>query len=368
MINTIILKVVAPCNLNCSYCYEYNMGDDSWKKKPKKISQLIVNEFCKRITEYIKENNLKKFQVNFHGGEPLMLSSKELEATLVTLKDNIKVDELIIGTQTNATLINDEKINILNNFNVNIGVSLDGDKDANKYRVDLQGKDTHERIIKGLDLIRNKAKIFSGILSVVNLNSDPVKVLKFLSSFSPPQIDFLPPFGNYSNPPFPEITQYKLGNWMIKIYDEWNSNILHSNIRIRYLEDAIYSVLKGESRSDWFGVKKPGYLVVATDGNYEGLDTLKVADDSARVTNLNIFENSLNEVLKTEALIMRSRNFDGIPDKCKNCEIVNYCNGGYFPTRYSEVNGYNNPSYYCQDLKDLFQHIHTHCKSAGYVS
>ena len=36
-LNTVILKVAAPCNLNCSYCYEYNRGDESWRLKPKQI-------------------------------------------------------------------------------------------------------------------------------------------------------------------------------------------------------------------------------------------------------------------------------------------------------------------------------------------
>ena len=36
--NTLIVKFASPCNLNCTYCYEYNTGDDSWKKKPKFIS------------------------------------------------------------------------------------------------------------------------------------------------------------------------------------------------------------------------------------------------------------------------------------------------------------------------------------------
>ena len=40
IIDTVILKVVAPCNLNCSYCYEYNMGDDSWKFKPKEFHMI----------------------------------------------------------------------------------------------------------------------------------------------------------------------------------------------------------------------------------------------------------------------------------------------------------------------------------------
>ena len=36
MINTIILKVVAPCNLNCSYCYNTIWGMIVGRKNQKK--------------------------------------------------------------------------------------------------------------------------------------------------------------------------------------------------------------------------------------------------------------------------------------------------------------------------------------------
>ena len=34
-----VIKVASRCNLNCSYCYEYNMGDSSWKKMPKYMEE-----------------------------------------------------------------------------------------------------------------------------------------------------------------------------------------------------------------------------------------------------------------------------------------------------------------------------------------
>ena len=40
-INEFIVKVSSRCNLNCTYCYEYNLGDDSWKSMDKKIGILI---------------------------------------------------------------------------------------------------------------------------------------------------------------------------------------------------------------------------------------------------------------------------------------------------------------------------------------
>ena len=51
--NTLIVKFASPCNLNCTYCYEYNTGDDSWKKKPKFISAENAKILNNRLREYL---------------------------------------------------------------------------------------------------------------------------------------------------------------------------------------------------------------------------------------------------------------------------------------------------------------------------
>ena len=92
----------------------------------------MIELICNEIQRYINSNNLKNFSVTLHGGEPLMLSEKNLENLLFRIS-KIKVDNLKIGMQTNATLANINKIKILNNYKVNIGVSVDGNEKANKY-------------------------------------------------------------------------------------------------------------------------------------------------------------------------------------------------------------------------------------------
>ena len=47
----LVVKIASRCNLNCSYCYEYNMGDDSWKKAAKFMSDETAELLGKRINE-----------------------------------------------------------------------------------------------------------------------------------------------------------------------------------------------------------------------------------------------------------------------------------------------------------------------------
>ena len=70
MINQILVKVTARCNLNCDYCYVFNMGDQSWKDLPRLMSDKVINGTIDFIENNFTEND--EVCITFHGGEPLM--------------------------------------------------------------------------------------------------------------------------------------------------------------------------------------------------------------------------------------------------------------------------------------------------------
>ena len=117
---------------------------------------------------------------------------------MAEINPQIKIN---FGLQTNATLATEKIIDVLNKYKVSVGVSMDGYDKANEFRVNHKGEDSFDAIHKGALLISEKAKYFSGFLCVINVNSDPVKVLDYFKSFKPPTVDLLQPFGNWDNLP-----------------------------------------------------------------------------------------------------------------------------------------------------------------------
>ena len=356
-LNTVILKAAAPCNLNCSYCYEYNRGDDSWRSKPKHILATTAEQVGKRIAEYCQAHEIGEFHVNLHGGEPLLLGIDRLRVVFDKLLGSTRGVRLRLGVQTNATLITPAFLGLLEDYRVAVGVSIDGGRHHNRWRVNHGEKPAYDRIVEGLNLVLQRRRFFAGLQAVIDLNNEPQEVLDALAAFNPPAIDLLPPFGNHDNPPFGGAGRYTLGNWLTAAFDHWMSSPDLQAIRIRYLEDALVSVLSGESRSDWFGLRPPGYVVVATDGAFEGLDTLKVAGEIGRTTGLTVWSAGLDEVLQHDVMAMRGRGVGGLCQECRSCSIVRWCGGGYLPTRYGRENGFDNPSYFCADMKQFFTHI-----------
>ena len=71
-IDTVLLKVASRCNLDCSYCYVYNMGDESWRAMPKRMTPDTQERVAAQLGRlFVAQRH--PFAVVLHGGEPLLL-------------------------------------------------------------------------------------------------------------------------------------------------------------------------------------------------------------------------------------------------------------------------------------------------------
>ena len=73
-----ILKVHSRCNLSCSYCYVYEMADQSWRQLPRQMSRAVVSQVARRIAEHADAHRLPSVDVILHGGEPLLAGASRL--------------------------------------------------------------------------------------------------------------------------------------------------------------------------------------------------------------------------------------------------------------------------------------------------
>jgi uncharacterized protein len=290
-----------------------------------------------------------------HGGEPMLVGPKRIAEIIDTIINAAAPVQIRFGMQTNGTLTSPEIVEILRARVVNVGVSLDGDSFSNRNRVDHKGRDTRDATLKGVALLK-EAGIFAGIQAVIDLDSEPESVLDSLFELDPPMLELTIPFSNHDNPPPALSKRYAVSDWLCRAFDHWVNTPELSAIRVRLLQDALEAVMIEHSVSDWFPAVPPGYIVVATDGAYEGLDTLKVVGNQGRVLNLNVQDSAIADALIHPFIVMRAGPAQ-LCDECQQCAILKWCNGGYFPTRYGLERGFKNPSVYCADLKKFFSHI-----------
>lgn len=354
-IDTVVLKCVAPCNLACTYCYEYSAGDETWRSKPKFLAPKTARMLGLRIRELSVFRGLHSFNVVLHGGEPLLMGIERLGTIVHELRRASGDVRLNISLQTNATLISQAFCELFVRENIAIGVSLDGGEKHSGARIDHNGNSAWTRAIGGVNLLKRLApERFAGVLCVVNSSYDPREVIDELMALEAPTIDLLQPFLSHDVASSARLeTARRFGEWMIEALHHWIRVGNSSSSRIRVFDDALRAVCTGRARTDWFGPRKVSYTVVDTGGAYDLLDQLKaVGAESHAIRDLGatVLNRSLSEVESLSRDLLRRSDGDILPDGCRDCRWSTVCAAGHLPSRYSRARMFNNPSTYCEGI------------------
>jgi uncharacterized protein len=352
-----LLKVQARCNLNCSYCYEFNSPDQSWRSHPALMSTDVLRHTAARIATHVVRHQLSQISIVFHGGEPLLAPLAWYEEAFRIFAAQLPAGLVVNYTlQTNGILLSDAYLNLFERHRVSVGISLDGTRSANdRHRVDRKGRSSFDKVMNGIRLLQDPAhrSVSAGLLSVINPLNDPLETYQFLSSLGLPSVDFLFPHYHHDNPP--PFAVGEISQWLITIFDAWWD--ADSPVRIRLFEDSLHLLLGGRYSCENMGLAPVELLVVQTDGRYEAVDSLKSTVDGAVFTGKNIMDHDFDEVLSHPLIGPRMDRASHLPTICKKCPLKNVCGGGYIPHRYSKQHGFDNPSIYCQDLQHFYGHI-----------
>ncbi len=363
-INSLLVKVHSRCNLMCDYCYEYNSGNTSWRSKPREMSEDVYEQMLLRVKEHCEHHRVDDLFFSFHGGEPLLRKTEwyryATSQARKKLEPNINIS---FGMQSNGTLLTAEWVELFNELSIGYGISIDGPQQTHdKYRVHSHGAPSFDLTMRGLQhlLTPSGRKIWGGILSVIDIESDPVEVFEFLAQFDPPSIDFLEPHGSWAGMPngktSPKDQCY--GKWLVRLFDFWFDHSEYSKIPIRKFDEIIEHLYGGRGSLESFGLEPVTLVTIATDGMVESVDCLKAAHPTAHYLGLNIYDNTFDEVLKHPMIKLRQVGKEALEESCQTCEHLLICGGGYFAHRYDPADdSFEHKTIYCEDYRLLISHI-----------
>lgn len=143
-LKALCLHVSHDCNLICEYCFasegDYNSG-----------RELMSEDVAIKAIDYLVANSegRKKIEVDFFGGEPLM-NFDVVEATVKYARGiQEKTGKYFYFTiTTNGTLLNDHRIDFINENMDNVVISIDGRKENHDaVRHDCNGNGSYDRIV-----------------------------------------------------------------------------------------------------------------------------------------------------------------------------------------------------------------------------
>jgi uncharacterized protein len=368
-IYSIIVKLAARCNLNCGYCYIYNHEDRTYLHRPRLMTDAVFDATIHRIHEYCAGRPGHSISITFHGGEPTLIGATRFGVLVTRAKERLGPALRSLSIQTNATLIDASWAICLRDHQVSVGVSLDGPAAVHDaVRVDHRGRGTHAKTIRGLLRLR-EAGIEPKVLSVINPGHDGLAVYRHFRDQEITWMDFLPPDVSHDNKQslYGRFGRTPVADFLLPIFDHWFRED-NPAIVIGIFVDLLQRLMGGPGRSDGFGNPLMPYLIVETDGAIEGLDVLRVCDEGLTASGLNVLHHGFDELRRGLPLVYRAvhQGFR-LCKMCQACEYHTVCGGGYLPHRYSRVNGFDNPSVWCNDIMILLHHMRDAVRSHQYA-
>ncbi|WNC01681.1 FxsB family cyclophane-forming radical SAM/SPASM peptide maturase [Streptomyces sp. CGMCC 4.7035] len=360
----LVLKVHSRCDLACDHCYVYEHADQSWSRRPKIISQETVQQVAHRLATYAKERELPTVSVILHGGEPLLAGPVRLRRICEALTAALTpVTSLDLRIHTNGVQLGPRHLEVFREFDVKVGISLDGDRAANdRHRLDRRGRSSYDRVLRAVELLRapHNRHLFAGLLCTVDIENDPVAVHDALAALDPPRIDYLLPHSTWDSPPppgpsGPDGSPTPYADWLLAVYDRWEQR--GRSVPVRIFESVLSTLGGGPSLTEALGLAPSDLAVVETDGTFEQVDSLKTAYEGAAETGYDVLRHSFAELAEHPGVRARQLGIDGVSETCRACPVVESCGGGLYAHRYSAARGFDNPSVFCEDLRAFIEGV-----------
>ncbi|MEU0394131.1 radical SAM/SPASM protein FxsB, inactivated metallohydrolase extension form [Streptomyces sp. NPDC006208] len=364
----IVVKVHSRCDLACDHCYIYEHADQSWRTRPKAISDEAISWTALRLAEHAKSHALPSVSVILHGGEPLLAGPARLRRICEELTAALDKDTALdLRIHTNGLQLSPRYLDLFDEFGVRVGISLDGDRAANdRHRRFADGRTSHPLVLRAVDLLRQERyrHLFLGLLCTIDVANDPHAVYDALTELAPPRIDFLLPHATWADPPVrPDGSPTAYADWILTVFDRWEAQ--GRPVPVRLFESVLSTLAGGPSLTESLGLAPTDLVVVETDGALEQVDSLKSAYDGAAATGFDVFTHTFDEVAAHPGVRARQLGLAGVSRTCRQCPVVRSCGGGLYTHRYATGTAFDNPSVYCTDLEALVRGIEQRTAATG---
>lgn len=347
----------AACNLSCRYCF-YLSRESLYPGSGSRMSDDLLESY---IRQHIEAHSAPEITFNWQGGEPVLMGLDFFLKAVRLQQKFIKPGARILNTlQTNATILNREWCRFLRDNEFLVGVSLDGPRaDHDAYRCDRTGAPTFDRVMAGIELLREHQVEFN-VLSCVHAENAGrgLEVYRFLrDEVRAPVVQFIPVVERVDGSEAlssHSVTGRQYGEFLISVFDEW----VRRDVGSMFVQ--IFDVALGI----WFGWPSTLCVFAETCGEAPALEhngDLFSCDHYVDPDHKlgNITQTHLADLLASS----RQRTFGLnksrlLPRICKECAVRFACNGGCPKDRFfKSPDGAPNLNALCEGLRAFFTHI-----------
>lgn len=153
----VVMQPTSLCNLDCAYCY---LPDRA-------VQRLMTPAVAARVADSIAaQGGTAAVTVVWHCGEPLATPIDHFRGLLAPFETLRAAGALTHSVQTNATLITPTWCDLFTEYRFAVGVSVDGPAHLNRLRRDRTGRDSFDRTLRGIGVLKATGIEFTAICVV----------------------------------------------------------------------------------------------------------------------------------------------------------------------------------------------------------
>jgi uncharacterized protein len=359
----VVYKVAERCNINCTYCYYFNMGDETPLSRPAQAKLETTRQLGEWIAQGCEELRIPRVKLSFHGGEPTMIGARAFDAACRALRDTIEPSaSLSLSIQTNGTLLDERWFAAFAVHRVGVGVSIDGPQGANdRFRLDRRGRSTFEKTenaIRRLVELHDYGAPLPGTISVVHPGNDYGEVYRYLRSLGVLEINFLLPDRNADDVDFIRSGAARdYGQCLADIFSAWLKED-NGDVCIKFVDQMIAHFRPGSSPGQMFRrTKKSNQVIIARSDRTVAVDDSYIPAlawySSAPVYSTG--SSTLRQFLADPIFSEIEEIGTALPSGCASCRWRSICRGGDLENRFSTDKGFDNPSVYCDAYQLMYE-------------
>lgn len=315
--SVVVVNITTDCNLRCKYCFA-NCGEFVGENMTEEVMIATVKNMLEMPVELIT--------FEFQGGEASLNCAGIRKFIEFAEEEKIKYPNKVVKyrTEINCVEVSDELVELLKKYNISTGFSLDGPKHCNdQYRVDINGNGSYERVIAGVEKLKNAGVDIDGSVCTIgqhNVNY-PKEIMKLFNKL---QISFKPRPINILGREIKNNLTTKPGEWA-KCYKEMyelKDAVEIDNFSIHIFEENVFTPIR-----DYICLRYPcgaarEIISVNPDGTVYPCDGFK---GETKFVMGNIKNESLFDMLKKPSIVkLRSRTAKDI-SQCSTCLFRGMC-------------------------------------------
>lgn len=315
--SVIVVNITTGCNLRCKYCFA-----DCGPFKGENMTEDVMDA---TIDSMLSMPQVKVITFEFQGGEASTNVSGMRTFIEKVEQVKSKYDKLVkYRTEINCISVTEELISLIKDYNVSVGISLDGPKEmTDQTRVDINGQGAYDRIEKGIKKIRDNGIYIDGAVCTVGQHNVhyPRQLMEYFDEIG---MNFKPRPVNILGREKENHLTTKSGEWAkcFKEMHQMKDEVDIENFSVHIFEENVYTPIR-----DYICLRYPcgaarELVSVNPNGDVFPCDGFKGEKEFVMG---NVLNEKIEDMLKKPEIIkLRSRTAYSI-EKCSKCMFRGMC-------------------------------------------